>query len=101
MNVLEIYADNGKIRFDESGMEMASVNLQRYSILEGDPLTAIAEYEWDWEYSRKSWNIKTKTFTKVSCDRDYFYLDAESIAWESNEQVFSKIWQKKFRRDHF
>ncbi len=101
LSKLEIYADNGKIRFDQSGMEMASVNLQRYSILEDDPLSATAEYEWDWEYSRKNWNIKTKTLTKVSCDRDFFYLDAESVAWESGELVFSKEWHKRYKRDHF
>ncbi len=101
VSILEIYADNGKTRFNQSGMEMASINIQRYSILEGDPLSAIAEYEWEWEYNRLNWQIKTKTVTKVSCDKDYFYLDAKSVAWESGAEVFSKKWYNKYRRDHF
>jgi len=101
LNVLEIYADNGKIRLDQSGMEMASINLQRYSISNNDPLSATAEYEWEWEYGRGSWNIKTKTVTQLSCSREYFYLHAESTAWEAGKKVFNKRWHKKCRRDHF
>jgi hypothetical protein len=101
LSTLEIYADNGKTRFEHSQMEMGSVNLQRYSINNSDPLTARAEYEWDWEYSRGDWLIKTKTKTVVSCDASYFYLKAESTAFEGDRQVFQKIWDKKYPRDHF
>jgi len=101
ITTLEIYADNGKIRFNQSGLNMASINLQRYSISESDPLSATAEYEWEWEYSRDEWIVTTKTTTKVSCDREYFYLEASSIAWETGVEVFSKQWRKKYPRDHF
>ena len=101
LTVYEIYADNGKIRYNQNDLEMASVNTQRYSINESDPLSAVAEYDWEWEYSRGDWSIRTKTYTKISCDLDYFYLDAESIAWEGGQKVFSKAWSKKYPRDHF
>ena len=80
---------------------MASINLQRYSISDSDPLSAVAEYEWEWEYSRDEWIVTTKTRTKISCDREYFYLDATSMAWETGIEVFSKQWKKKYPRDHF
>jgi len=101
LSTLEIFADNGKTRFEHSRMEMGSVSLQRYSINHSDPLTARAEYEWDWEYCRGDWMIKTKTRTIVSCDASYFYLKAESIAYEGDKQVFQKNWDKKYPRDHF
>ena len=100
-STLEIYADNGKIRFDHSQMEMGSTALQRYSINATDPLSARAEYEWLWEYSRADWRTTTKTKTLVSCDATYFYLKAESIAFEGSREVFRKSWDKKYPRDHF
>jgi putative CocE/NonD family hydrolase len=99
---LEIYADNGNIRFEQNQIEMASTALQRYSISPTDPTSATAEYHWIWEYSRAdNWYTKTDTYTKVSCDQEYFYLDAHATAWKGDEEVFSKKWQKKYPRDHF
>lgn len=101
ITTLEIIADNGKILFDQSGLAMASINLQRYSIADSDPLSATAEYDWEWEYSREGWLVTTKTTTKITSDREYFYLDAQSNAWENGHQVFDKVWHEKYRRDHF
>ncbi len=101
LNVLEIAADNGKTRFEETGMEMGSTSLYRFSINESDPLSAIAEYDWVWEYGRGVWQTKTHTYTKVTSDADYFYLHAISVALESGNQIFHKQWDKKFKRDHF
>lgn len=101
LNVLEIIADNGKKRFDDSGMEMGSTSLSRFSIDDTDPLSAKAEYEWLWEYSREDWQTKTRTNTVITSDLKYFYLKAESIAWEGDEEVFRKQWDQKYLRDHF
>lgn len=101
LNVMEIVADNGKKRFDDSGIEMGSTSLSRFSISDTDPLSAKAEYEWVWEYSREAWQTKTKTNTVITSDLKYFYLKAESIAWEGNVEVFRKQWDQKYLRDHF
>jgi hypothetical protein len=101
VNVMEIKADNGKIRIKESGMEMGSKSLHRFSISESDPLSACAEYEWEWEYGRGNWQTKTHTYTKITSDLNHFYLYAVLIAWEDNKQVFKKVWDEQFKRDHF
>lgn len=101
LSTIEIHADNGKTRFEHSQMEMGSVTTQRYSINGTDPLSARAEYEWDWEYSRADWLITTRTRTVVSCDASYFYLEAESIAFEGEQEVFRKKWNHKYPRDYF
>ena len=101
MNVIEVKADNGKMKIKESGMEMGSKSLYRFSIGESDPLSAIAEYEWEWEYGRGTWQTKTHTYTRITSDLNHFYLYAVLIAWENNKQVFKKVWDEKFKRDHF
>ena len=101
LNIMEVKADNGKIRIKESGMEMGSKSVDRFSIGESDPLSATAEYEWEWEYGRGNWQTKTHTYTKITSDLNYFYLHAVLIAWEGGKQVFKKGWDQKFKRDHF
>ena len=68
---------------------------------ESDPLSAIAEYEWEWEYGRDNWQTKTHTYTRITSDLNHFYLYAVLIAWENNKQVFKKVWDEQFKRDHF
>ena len=71
----------------------------RFSIEESDPLSAITEYEW--EYGRGGWQTRTLTYTRITSDDAHFILYAESTAWEGDDQVFHKIWDQKFKRDHF
>jgi hypothetical protein len=101
LNVMEIVADNGKKGFDDRGIEMGSTSLSRFSISDTDPLSAKAEYEWIWEYSREDWQTKTRTNTVITSDLKYFYLKAESIAWEGEVEIFRKQWDQKYLRNHF
>jgi putative CocE/NonD family hydrolase len=98
---LEITADNGMTRFEETGMEMGSRSLSRFSIGDSDPLSAIAEYDWEWEYGRGDWRTRTHSFTRITCDQQNFYLHAVLTAWEGDRQIFNKQWDQKFKRDHF
>ena len=99
---LEIISDNGKTRFDGSGMEMGSTSLQRYSIKPDDSLSAKAEYEWEWEFGRSDeWHIKTFARTEITCDVHYFNLNANIFAWEMGVEVFRKSWNEMYPRDHF
>lgn len=99
---LEIYADNGRIRFDDSQLEMDSVNRQRYTIDPDNPLSARAEYQWEWGYSRgEAWQTKTSTHTEITCNESSFFLKAECTAWEQGEIVFSKTWESEYPRDFF
>ena len=70
LNILEIVADNGERRFYDSGIEMRSTALTRFSVSDNDPLSAKAkaEYEWVWEFSRENWQTKTKTNTTITSD---------------------------------
>ncbi|OED42869.1 hypothetical protein AB833_05200 [Chromatiales bacterium (ex Bugula neritina AB1)] len=99
---LEIYSDNGKVRFEASQLVMASTNLQRYTIQPDDPLSAKAEYEWEWEYSRgDDWKTRTFTRTIMTCDTDNFHVHTESIAWEGDQEVFNETTDKSYKRDCF
>jgi hypothetical protein len=44
--------------------------------------------------------VRTVTRTKLTCDRDNFYVEAEMTAQENGEQAFHKTWQRTIPRDH-
>lgn len=101
-HIFEISADNGKTKFEGNGIEMSSTSMQRCTIHPDKPQSAMAEYEWVWEYGRGSdWNTKTFTRTVMTCDEHNFYIKAQSQAWEGDEQVFEKFWDETYPRDHF
>ncbi len=100
--VYAIAADNGKIRFEHSQLEMGSITRQRYCINADDPLSARAEYEWEWEYGRgREWDVKTLTRTVMTCDRRHFFVTTESVAWERGVEMFSKTCNRRYLRKFF
>ena len=102
MYQLKIFTDNGKVRFQGNGIEMASRCWQTYAINADDPLSAIAEYEWEWEFGRgDSWQVRTLTTTKLFSDTDNFYLESEVTAWEQENQVYHRSELQRFERDHY
>lgn len=100
-SVLEIKTDNGRQRYRETGLELDSNSLQRYSICPDDPLSATAHYQWRWSYQRADWHVTTQSTITMSCSETTFNVIAEIIAWEDGEAVFRKSWDKKYPRDHF
>ncbi len=99
---LIIDSDNGKVRFSDNGLEMGSRSLQQYSIHPDDPLTASAQYEWQWEFARGAeWQTTTLARTKMTCDRNFFYLATEMTAWEGESEIYRRSENKKFPRDFF
>ena len=101
-HTLEIYADNGSTRFENNQVTMASTNLQRYTIHPDNPLSAKAEYEWVWDYSRDDkWITRTFTRTEMTCDEQAFHVSTESTAWENDEEVHHQKTNNSYKRDFF
>ena len=102
MHKLKIFTDNGKVRFDGNGVEMASRCWQTYAIKADDPLWATAKYEWEWEFGRgDSWQVRTLTSTELYSDTDSFYLESEVTAWEQGVQIYHRSELQRFDRDHY
>ncbi len=99
---LKIFTDNGKVRFEDNQIEMASRCWQTYSIKPDDPLSANAKYEWEWEFGRgDSWQVRTLTSTRLHSDEACFYLESQVTAWEGDIQVYHRSETERFDRDHY
>ena len=100
-SVLEIKTDNGRQRYCETGLELDSNSLQRFSIHPDNPLSATAHYQWHWTYQRDDWQVATQSTITMTCAETTFDVVAEIVAWESEKEVFRKQWDEKYPRDHF
>ncbi len=101
LTTLQIRTDNGRLKYTDTALELDSNSLQKYVIDGDDPLTARAHYEWRWEYQRGSWHVETTAETTMTCTETSFVVDAEIVAFESGTEVFRRVWNESYPRDHF
>lgn len=95
---LKIVDDYGKTHIKRYDLITESYCEESYSIRANDPLSATAKTFWREGLSRDEWQILSETSTSMTCDQDYFYLQAELKAFLAEKLIFSKQWQEKVRR---
>ncbi|MCY4608513.1 MAG: CocE/NonD family hydrolase [bacterium] len=89
----------GVIRIDDIGTELRSLVTQTYSIDDGDPLSATADYRFVHNIERGDWRVRTESHTHLTCDCDSFRLTRTLEAYEGEERVFSRVWDEHIPRD--
>lgn len=95
---VEIEDHSGRIRYDEIGLIAESRSSERYSVNEDDPLAAKAAMDYEWNFERDDWRIRTVCSTVVSCDARYFLIEARIAAFEGESQVFERTFEKRVVR---
>ena len=81
------------------GLEYFETDIARYSITEGDPLSAQATADESAEMYRDDWRVRIETHSKMTADATDFYLTNSLEAYEGDSRVFAKAWTKKVPRD--
>jgi hypothetical protein len=98
LSTLEVINDNGIYRLDDIDLTVQRKTQEWYSY-QGDDFSSVrGETLWTRGFERGDWKIKTVTRTLLRCDQDYFYLDAELDAWESERRVYSNNWHRRIKR---
>jgi uncharacterized protein len=82
------------------GLELVEWSEDRFSIVEGDPLSAEVECERTSEISRGDWRIRIETFSTMSSDAHNFLITNGIDAYECDTRVAAKRWVKQIPRDH-
>lgn len=97
--VYDVRHDGGMIRFTDIDLTYGSSNTQRYTIVEGDPLSARIEYTAGFSFSRgTTWRVRTESGLVVTCDAANFLLKGYIAAFEGDERVFDREWDIKIPR---
>lgn len=96
---LEDFSDEGERKLIENGIEHGSINKNTYIINENDPLSARVICEWELKVGRKEWQTKVKSHSEMKSDENNFYLINTLWAFENEEEIFKKTWEKEIPRD--
>ncbi len=98
-STLEVIKDLGFYRIKEIDTSLASAAYEWYRNQDDDFHSVEGKTLWKKRYFRGDWDVKTTTLTRLSCDKDYFYVHAELDAYLGKNRVFSKDWNEKIARN--
>ena len=86
-------------RIDRIDLELGAKGKWRYHVEEDDPLSAVAELQRTQTMSRDAWQIRIETQMRLSCTRDAFLLKASLRAYEGEQEVCHRDWDRAIARD--
>ena len=89
----------GRVRLSDSGIESGGANDWKYSITEGDPLSASAEFNRTMHSNSGDCQVTVKTRSTWTCDLTHYHLTSELEAFEGDERVFERTWRSSIPRD--
>lgn len=86
-------------RIDRIGLESGSKVASRFHVDDDDPLSAVAELRRTDTKSREGWQVRIETQMRLACTRDVFQLQASLRAWEGENEVCRRDWERAIARD--
>ena len=97
-NRLSIVDDFGRSTSTEHGLTTWGCGREDYSILPHDPLSARQSCHWSMETSRGDWKVRTETYSSMTASKTHWHITGRLEAYEDEQLVFSKDWDKKIKR---
>jgi predicted acyl esterase len=91
--------DRGRLRFPDHGLVVDAQGGERLSLRHDDPLSARAETSWTVLHERGSWRVRTESRMTLGADREAFHFGASVIAYEGEQEVFRRVWDRRIPRD--
>ncbi|MEC7520973.1 MAG: CocE/NonD family hydrolase [Myxococcota bacterium] len=85
-------------RVGATGMEHGHGMVERFRILEGDPLRAEGEVTHEAIYRRGGWQTRVVTRTRLTADAEAFRVEAELSAYEGEARAFHRTWDERIPR---
>jgi hypothetical protein len=97
--VVEVTDTSGRNRYDAIDLIAEARSKERYTVIEDEPLSATAEVSWTWEFERRDWRIRTESWTRVTCTKRDFVIEAKLEAYEGERKVFGREFEEEIRRN--
>jgi hypothetical protein len=98
--VMELNQDGDKRMTLPDGLTLIEDNHDRFAIVEGDPLSAEVTSTRRLRLERGPWRIDVRTSSRMTADRERFFLVDRLEAFEGDELVFERTWERDVPRDH-
>lgn len=88
----------GRVRLPYSGIESGAAGDWKYSITEGDPLSASVEFTRTMESGRGDWQTRVSTHSAWTCGLTHFHVTSTLEAFEDDRSVFLRTRRSKIPR---
>ena len=98
--VMELNQDGDKRMVLPGGLTLIEDNHDRFRIVEGDPTSASVTSTRRLRLERGSWRIDVRTTSRMTADGERFFLFDRVEAFEGDERVFERTWERDVPRDH-
>jgi hypothetical protein len=90
----------GKRQAREDGLEVSGLQIDRFSITRGDPLSATLECDRVLTLERDEWSPRVEAKTRLTADRRRFHLFSRLEAYECGERIFADERAVSIPRDY-
>jgi putative CocE/NonD family hydrolase len=90
----------GEVRQVATGIELGELARDRFTIVEGDPLSAGMESERQVSLARGDRRAEVRTRSAMWCDATHFHLKDTLEAFDGDERIFERTWERSIPRDH-
>ncbi len=98
---LEFVQDYGGVqRLVSNGLEFATRGKDTFTIVEGDPLSAVARSARTSLLRRGDWCVRVETASALSGDVEAFHVTNVVEAYEGNVRAWAGTWTFEVPRDH-
>ena len=94
-----IHEDTGLSEHPESGLATQDIREETWTIAADDPLSMTGIATWTCIERRENWSVKTVSVSRIGCTATEWLTSASVTAFEGEEQVYEKTFEKRIARD--
>jgi hypothetical protein len=91
--------EGGLCRLEASGLEFGSTDTNIYTIVEDEPLSAMARCDRMVSLGCDNWQTRVETSSLMSAGAEQFHVTNTLDAYEGNTRVFTRTWHFTVPRD--
>jgi hypothetical protein len=96
---LSFFQDRPAVRISENGTELEELTEDRYTIVDGDPLSASITCSWSIRLGRDDWRTRIESESTMSATAGDFLVTNRLEAFEGETRVFADASQATIPRD--
>ena len=97
--VVRVVNDFGEQRIREHGLVGGEIARETFTIDPDDPLSARMETHWTETFGRGDWYMRVETRTTLTADQNTFFIQSELEAFEGDERIYHRNWNRAVPRD--
>ena len=94
-----IHEDTGLSERPGTGLSTRQLREELWSISPDDPLSMSGQSTWTCDMQRDGWFLRTVSTARLSCTAQEWVTAAELVAYEGENEVFRKTFEKRVPRD--